>query len=73
MNRAVPQYFVLNRNPARAGLQFSVLLEPDEEDSFIAKSRRIQAHCQRARVRALKVRLFSMAVIAEGRVLRARF
>jgi hypothetical protein len=73
MNRAlITQYFVMERNPAHAGMQFSVLLDPDAESSFISKSRRIQAHSERARVRAFKVRLFSLAVIAKGRVIRAR-
>jgi hypothetical protein len=53
-------------------MQFSVLLAADEEASFVSRSRRIHAHCERARLRALKARLFSLAVIAKGRVIRAR-
>ena len=56
----------------RPGMQLSVLIPPAAETSFAARAQRISAHSLRARIRSARVRLFSQAVIAKGRVLRAK-
>lgn len=57
-------------NSTRPKPQYSVFISAEEENSFASRAHRIVAHSLRARARAARVRLYSMAIIAKGRVLR---